>query len=111
MKNIPVQFGVYQHGDQNPVNHLSYVAVSKNGKLLAKVSGKADFRQEKDGEPQSKSKVDVDIPSKGIHRTILKDGGNVEVVDGQDFSNNGQRRSSIDNGVMSKIGVRSRINF
>lgn len=82
--------------------------MNKNGKLVAKVSQKVDVNQEKTNKPKTVSETEVEIPSKGIHKTILKEGENVEVlgspevIEGQDFTNSGERRSNVrssENGV------------
>lgn len=93
--------------------------VNKNGKLVAKVSQKLDVSQEKTNKPKAVSETEVEIPSKGIHKTILKDGENLEalgspeVIEGQDFTNSGERRNNArtsDNGI-DKLNSYSGIEY
>lgn len=93
--------------------------VNKNGKLVAKVSQKVDVTQDKANKPKAVSETEVEIPSKGVHKTILKDGENVEmlgspeVMDGQDFTNSGERRNgkTFDNNGIDKINSLSGIEY
>lgn len=84
---------------------------------MAKVSQKVDMTQEKANKPKAVSETEVEIPSKGIHKTVLKEGENVELLgspeifDGQDFTNSGDRRSgrTSENGVGIEMKARNKI--
>lgn len=66
-----------------------FVLVNENGKLLARINQEVD--SEKSGyesEPISQVKTEVEIPEKGIHKTISKETGHESVI-----TENGNRRS------------------
>lgn len=72
-------------------NNYPSIPVNENGKLLARI-GQHVYSEATgpDGKPATKIRTDVEIPSKGIHKSVVQ-----QLQDGdQALTENGNRRSA-----------------
>ncbi|XP_063230550.1 uncharacterized protein LOC134535407 [Bacillus rossius redtenbacheri] len=69
--------------------------VNRDGSLVARVDQKMELAQEPGATPSSKVRTEVDIPARGVHKTLVEDSSQGRRgADGSQVTENGERRSA-----------------